>query len=481
MSENRWGTVFMGPTSDKESRLDKINNREEQDLWNRRTEAEYLRRVKERAVEQLNAMLEEAQEQAAGLLAAANADADAIRAKAEVVLDEARQDRTAAADELAEATRIREEALEEGYGRGVEQAMLELEEQREKIDATTLSVLKAMESQCSGLFDSWREELAALVRQSVETGLGWTLKEDRAEVLEGLLGKALDALENHRRIVVRANPEDAPAVEEVLAGVRHRFNELQAWDIQPDETLAPGGLVVESVSGKVESRAEARKEIVERALRHLTIPRSEADDIAEAAVQKAADESGVPALEQSVQEAGQRALERAGVSALLEAAEAERKTLEIAAEAEKQAEEQAVQAEKDAIVAALAAQETVQPEQPAVSLKKAIKALPGAETEDMVQVADAAMLDEEPALNEPKADSVAGEEFADVSVEEPADLSGEDTLGEDNLTPEAAMALDIPPELADLLASNPDDDPDGEEFDKMMQENASRARKVEEA
>lgn len=308
--ENRWGTVFMGPTTDRESRLDKISNREEQDLWNRRTEAEYLRRVKERAVEQLNAMLADTQEQAAGLLAAAQADAESIRQAAEVLREEARQDRETAAAELENARDIRAQAYDEGYDRGVEQAMLELEEQRGGIDATTLAVLKAIEEQCGTLFASWRGELTALLRQSVETATGWVLTEERAAILEHLLCSAVTALEDQRRITVRANPVDVPAVEEVLNSVRTRFHELKSWDVKSDETLVPGGLVVESASGRVESLVETRREVVEQALRHLTLPESAAEAAAAEEIHAVGERSGVPALEQAVFAAEQKALEQ---------------------------------------------------------------------------------------------------------------------------------------------------------------------------
>lgn len=313
--DNRWGTVFMGPTANRESRLDKISNREEQDLWNRRTEAEYLRRVKERAVEQLNAMLSEAQEQAAGLLAAAAVDAENIRQAAEALREEARQDRETAAAELENAQNIRAASYDEGYDRGVEQAMLELDEQRAGVDTITLAVLKAIEDQCGTLFASWRAELAALFRQSVETGTAWILDEDRAAILENLLCKSVDMLENQRRISVRANPVDAPAVEEVLNSVRSRFNDLKAWEVKSDDTLAPGGLVVESVSGRVESLAESRREIVEQALRHLTLPESEAEAVAMQEVQAAGEKAGLPVLEQAVFDAEQKAQEREALQA----------------------------------------------------------------------------------------------------------------------------------------------------------------------
>lgn len=502
MEENRWGTVFMGPTADRESRLDKINNREEQDLWNRRTEAEYLRRVKERAVEQLNSMLQEAQEQAAGLLAAANADADGIREKAEVLREEAAKDRKKAAEELAEAEKIREESFDEGYGRGVEQALMELDEQREKIDATTLSVLKAMEGQCSGLFDSWKDELAALVRQSVETGIGWTLHEDRTEVLEGLLGKALDLLENHKRIVVRANPEDAPAVEEVLAGARRRFNDLKMWDVQPDETMAPGGLVVESTSGKVESRAETRKDIVEQALRHLTLPHSAADEAAEKAVHDAANEAGIPALEAAVEGATQKALDRAAARAALETAgkEAHDKVVQAAKAAEDPATVADVeQTEDDEDLGASAATEVGESggmaalegegmaekgletediqSKVAVSAAKQSKALPAAASEFAEQGMVAGVAAEVVSAEAVDAASEFAEQEMNLDMKQDLDLAADPENPEEGgeFSAPDDMALDLPAELAQLLADG-DDDPEGEEFDKFLRESVESVR-----
>lgn len=477
--ESRWGTVFMGPTSDRESRLDKIANRDEQETWNRRTEAEYLRRVRDRAVEQLNVMLAEARQEAEGILDAARQEADTIRDKARQLHEEAANNRAEAEAELAEAERIRLAGHDEGYSHGVEQALLELEEQRGHIDATTLSVLKAMEDQCNHLFESWREELAALLRQSVDTASGWVLDENRTAILEKLLEKSLEQLEQHRRIVVRANPEDAPAVEEVIDAVRRRFNDLQSWDIQPDPTMDPGGLVVESVSGKVDNRAETRRDIVEQALRHLTLPRSEADDQAVDNVLRIAAEAGVPALEQSVNEAEQRA------AALAEQALAAQEL-----EAQRQAEELAEQE--------LAEQELAAQEQADAPQGESPDILEGEETQDALSQdqgdqPDAPLPDENPSNNTmpddlnaplpPLFNALPAAPQDDFTAENafPAENNfpaGDDIPAEPDLAQEPDMAdlmnPSLPPELAELLAADADEDTDEFTDDDMNEDAENR-------
>lgn len=314
--ENRWGTIFMGPTSDRESSIDKVTDKQQRDLWNRRTEAEYMERVRTKATLRVQVMLDQARTNAEAMRTAARQWTEKVRQEGEAIREQAEQIRTEAEVIRAEAETIRAAAYDEGYRVGVEQAFLELDDHRQALDDTTASVLKTIEGQSATLFDHWREDLVELTRLSVETATGWILSEERTAILDALLQSALHQLEDKRRIVVRVNSLDCEAVATVIATARARHPELEHWDVQADDSIQAGGLLVESASGMVDSRFEVRRETVAEVLQHLVLPRGAADEAAAAEVATVLEVTGMAAL---AAEAEARAAEAAEEQARAEA------------------------------------------------------------------------------------------------------------------------------------------------------------------
>lgn len=310
----RWGTIFMGPSADRESTIDKVADLQQRELWNRRTEAEYMARVRARATLRVEAMLDKARSRAKGIRDAAELWAVQLRDKCQELQAQTDKELEAAAEIRREAERRRDDAYEEGYQRGVEQAMLEMEERRAQLEMMTAAVLRALQGQCSTLTEAWRADLCALLREAVEKSVGLVLTEDRAAVLDSLLTRALQVLEERQRLSVRVHPEDQPAVEEVLGSARQRFADLQVWEITPDAQLTPGSLVVESASGKVDASAATRRDAVEQILLSLTLPAGEVDKAAEAAVAAEAESAGLPQLCAEVEAAEQRRVAREAAS-----------------------------------------------------------------------------------------------------------------------------------------------------------------------
>lgn len=298
----RWGTIFMGPTSDRESSIDKVTNREQCDLWNRQAEAEYMARVRARAALRVEAMLDKARTNSGVIRRAAQEWAEKVRQRWEDLHTEARHELEQARQLREEAEQLRENAYAEGYQMGVEQAMMELDAHRAELDGMTSAVLTAIQGQCPSFYATWREALSGLLREAVETSVGWVLTEERAAVLEALLTASVQVLENRQRLMIRVHPDDEAALQTVITGAKERFDEVRAWEVTVDPALHPGSLVVESASGKVDNLAENRFGTVEQVLRHLTLPHGPADEAAVAAVADAARTSGLPNLQHEAAE-----------------------------------------------------------------------------------------------------------------------------------------------------------------------------------
>lgn len=292
----RWGTIFMGPTPDRESTIDKVTEDRQRELWNRRTEAEYMERVRAKATVRVQAMLDQARAQAEAIRGTARQWAEKVRAECESLHEQARKTREDAEALLAQAEQERAAGREEGYKAGAEQAFLELDVHRTALEDATASVLKTIEEQGAVLFDYWRRDLAALTRDCVESLTGWVLTEERNAVLEGLLAAAAQELTERRRLAIRVNPADCDAVTLVIESAKARFPDVEQWEVRADETIDQGGLIVESASGMVDNRLEVRRQAVDDILRRLTLPAGPADAEALATVALQMERTGINAL-----------------------------------------------------------------------------------------------------------------------------------------------------------------------------------------
>lgn len=316
--DTRWGTIFMGPTPDRESTIDKVTEDRQRELWNRRTEAEYMERVRAKATLRVQAMLDQARTQAEAIRGTARQWAEKLKAECEGLNEQARKTRQDAEALLAQAERERAAAREEGYRVGAEQALADLDLHRTALEDATASVLKTIEEQGAVLFEAWRRELAALTRDCVESLTGWVLTEERNAVLESLLAAAAQELTERRRLEIRVNPADCEAVTLVIESAKARFPDVKHWEVRADETIGQGGLIVESASGMVDNRLEIRRQAVDDILRHLTLPAGPADAEALETVAHLMESTGINAL-------AAQSEERAALAAAEEAAaEAER-------------------------------------------------------------------------------------------------------------------------------------------------------------
>ncbi len=224
-----WGSVFMGTTTVSVASVEGDKNQN----WSPADESAYLERVRAKAVEKASAILEEAQR---------------------------------------DAERIRQEAHEQGYAAGEAEAEAELAEFRSAMGDSVASVLHAIEGQCSSIFARWRAELVAVLQAAVEKGVGMGLSADTNALLESLYVQAVSALENRRNLVIRVNPEDEPAIADIVALTQTRYPDLKIWSVKGDPSINPGGLVVESEDSLADARVENRMALVEEVLRTLTIP-----------------------------------------------------------------------------------------------------------------------------------------------------------------------------------------------------------------
>jgi len=79
--------------------------------------------------------------------------------------------------------------------------------------------------------------------------------------------KALANLANRGRMTIRAHPDDLSALRNEKINLLEEFDGIEELLIRPDESITPGGCVVESALMQVDARIEAQLQSIFQALR----------------------------------------------------------------------------------------------------------------------------------------------------------------------------------------------------------------------
>ena len=285
-----------------------------------RREAEALRREAEairREAEDSRREAEDSRREAEDSLAAVKdriAGLDMERRKTEEELEGRRRELEAEYQGLkAELAARREEVLAEaraaGRREGYDQGLVEgrpvgraegLVPWREKT-ALLAGLLERLENLYQ---DLWRANGPMMIQLAIEAVEGILNKELRSA--EDLAVRAFEAcidfLGQAHRVVFQARPQDLPLLEEARADQRQRLGALVKVTFQPDESLGPGDLIMESDVGRLDATVKHRAAQVIKVLR-------EAFESAQAAEPPAgprpAEGSGLPEGEKFVDLAGE--------------------------------------------------------------------------------------------------------------------------------------------------------------------------------
>lgn len=172
---------------------------------------------------------------AENLLVEAEKRAEEIRAQAEIDAEECRR---------------------RGYEEGLEAGKLEVAAQMFESVNASLEQLARMES-----------SLVDVVLRSVRTILG---SFDKVELAEQIVGHALRLVRDEKRVLLRVNPGDAEMVESRLDEITRRYPGIGRIDVAADQTLQPGGCVMETDIGVIDATLERQLQIIEDTFRrHL--------------------------------------------------------------------------------------------------------------------------------------------------------------------------------------------------------------------
>lgn len=255
ITENNYGTIF---SPGGEAKIGAYENQDKSSLYDPEVK-DYLNRVRNKAIAKATSILKEAKQ-----------DADRLKEEAEKLHQEA--EKFAEEAQIAGYDKGYSEGLEKGHQDAMEEAKDELEALRTGMADSTSAVLSAIEGQCTHIFDSWRDDILSVCRIAVEKISSIELKEERVEILSSLIKDSVIMLEKNRQLLIRVNPEDEVVIADIIESVRSRYPDIQSWDVRPDESISPGGLIVESEYSLAESLVESRRAAVDQILSHLSLP-----------------------------------------------------------------------------------------------------------------------------------------------------------------------------------------------------------------
>jgi len=170
-----------------------------------------------------------------------------------------RPPRNAAELLLAEKRAVHEQARTEGYAEG---RAAGLEEARAAVLSAAAALGEARKS-----LEAMREELsAAIERDAVELALALAGKilagalQARPELVVEVVQGALRRVSGQRNITVLVNPADLEAVTGAIGDLQSQANGLELCDMQPDQRVHVGSVIVRTVEGEVDAGIETQLE-----------------------------------------------------------------------------------------------------------------------------------------------------------------------------------------------------------------------------
>lgn len=197
------------------------------------------------------------------------------------------------AEALADAALLKKEANERGfaegqsagYTHGYEQGSAEaqkLAEQQlaaahQEMAESLAQALASIQEGSEVIWDTYRQDLADLLRLCVEKITAAELSTNRSAILQQLLFRAVEHLEGHRGLTVRVHPDDEQTLAIIIEQGRERYPALERWRLKADPRMLPGGLIVESEQGKIDSSLEGRWAVLNSVLQELVLPFATAD------------------------------------------------------------------------------------------------------------------------------------------------------------------------------------------------------------
>ncbi len=227
------GRIFIGQSGLVMDEVEFTHRQKMEQIWDEETEKRFIEKIKQKATQQAKAIVEEAK---------------------------------------TEALEIKRRAYEEGYKQGKEDAQKEIESLKTETSQRLISILKDIESQKAKIWEQFSEDLLILIDTCVKKVLTVSFEEHKKKVLESLLSRSLDLVEEKREIVLALSEEDRGLLEEILKEVRKDYPHIQKWNIEWRTDIPSGSVIIETRDSRIEDSFKDRMEQVLTLLDEISSP-----------------------------------------------------------------------------------------------------------------------------------------------------------------------------------------------------------------
>ncbi len=222
-------TIFMGPLTHRETRLDAYLNQKKDVKWSEEAENEYLESVKSRATEKVRALLLQAKRRSDEIVREAELHAQEITAQAEKKAQEIEQKAQAT---LGDAEQRYQDVYDEAVRKGHEEIQQILAQNQQILGESTAVVLLSIHEQIAKFYDVWKEDLKQLTLDAIEVGTGWVANTEKEAILKQLLDESVQKLIDKKNFIVRVNPADAELITQVLENSREKNWSMESLNLK---------------------------------------------------------------------------------------------------------------------------------------------------------------------------------------------------------------------------------------------------------
>lgn len=168
-------------------------------------------------------------------------------------------------ERIKELEFAKEEAYKKGYADAEQNFRLEIEKLKNEYASLVNSFREAVAQLVGEREDIWQEsepEIIKLIMIISKKVLGYEMDNNGVKMIKHVVKEALSYANEKKIIGVRLSPEDIKKL--------HTLEEMNIIDqnikILEDKTVAPGGCIVETDFGNIDSQIETRWEEIQKAL-----------------------------------------------------------------------------------------------------------------------------------------------------------------------------------------------------------------------
>jgi len=155
------------------------------------------------------------------------------------------------------------EARKEGYERGFAEGRESLKGSVQKLTEALMKVTRELDVLKRRLFDEAEKEMLKLVIATAEKVIRREVATDRSVILD-VLREATRALIDRENVKIRLNPQDLTFLNEVKPEFPKEIKELKNVTFHADDSIEPGGAVLETTMGEVDARLEQQLEEIKK-------------------------------------------------------------------------------------------------------------------------------------------------------------------------------------------------------------------------